>query len=133
MNLAMILRVHKYRRSQNIRRGALQISSTPPTAQTAGAIGLIFGLGAVHRHRSGVTVAIFEFPSGTPKIWPHRGAGTSPPESEKMENIFFSIFLFFLIGMYDGMFKSTENSFPDYEFIHFAPILYDFPELQYAN
>ena len=35
-------------------------------AQTAGAIEPIFGLVILQRHRTGVTVAIFEFPSGTP-------------------------------------------------------------------
>ena len=39
----------------------------PPTAHTAGAIGLIFGL-EVHRvNINGATLAIFEFPSRTPK------------------------------------------------------------------
>ena len=37
----------------------------PPTAQTAGPIGLILPLGVHQRHRIGVTVAIFEFPSQT--------------------------------------------------------------------
>ena len=52
-----------YRRSLNTRCAAPQIASTPPplTAQTAGAIGLIFELVVHHRHRIGVTVAIFEF------------------------------------------------------------------------
>ena len=43
-----------------------------PTAQTTGAIELIFGLGIHQRHRTGITVAIFEFPSGTPNNRPPR-------------------------------------------------------------
>ena len=39
----------------------------PPTAQTTEAIRPIFGLGVHQRHRTGVIVANFEFPSGTPK------------------------------------------------------------------
>ena len=50
----------------------LKSLAPPPTAQTTGAIGLIFGLGALQGHRTGVTIAIFEFPSGTPKNRPPR-------------------------------------------------------------
>ena len=39
----------------------LKPPAPPPTAQTTGAIGLIFGLGVYQRYRSGVTVAILEF------------------------------------------------------------------------
>ena len=53
------------RRDQNSKSLA-----APPTAQTAGAIEPIFGLGIHQRDRTGVTVAIFEFPSGTPKNRP---------------------------------------------------------------
>ena len=63
--------------------------------------------------RTGVTIAIFEFPSGTPKSWPPRGSGTSPPESQKIKKNFFLDFYFFSFGMCDGMFKSTEKPFPD--------------------
>ena len=61
-----------YRKRRITMWGGTQISSTPPTAQTTGAIGLIFGLGALQGHRTGVTIAIFEFPSGTPKNRPPR-------------------------------------------------------------
>ena len=45
----------------------LKLIAPPPTAHTAGAIGLIFGL-EVHRvNINGATLAIFEFPSRTPK------------------------------------------------------------------
>ena len=50
----------------------LKSLAPPLTAQTAGAIEPIFGLGILQRHRTGVTVAIFEFPSGTPKNRPPR-------------------------------------------------------------
>ena len=50
----------------------LKSLAPPLTAQTAGAIEPIFGLGILQRHRTGVTVAIFEFPSGTPKNGPPR-------------------------------------------------------------
>ena len=50
----------------------LKSLAPPLTAQTAGAIEPIFGLGILHRHRIGVTVAILEFSSGTPKNRPPR-------------------------------------------------------------
>ena len=55
----------------------------PPTAQTAEPIGLIFLLGVHHRHRIGVTVAIFEFQSLTLKNGPPYGLGPAPPETQK--------------------------------------------------
>ena len=56
-----------YRKRRITRCGAPETYSTPPTAHTAGAIGLIFGL-EVHRvNINGATLAIFEFPSRTPK------------------------------------------------------------------
>ena len=50
----------------------LKSLAPPLTAQTAGAIEPIFGLVILQRHRTGVTVAIFEFLSGTPKNRPPR-------------------------------------------------------------
>ena len=70
----------------------------PPTAQTAGPIGLIFLLGVYQRHRIGVTVAIFEFPSQTLKNGLPTGLGRHPPRPQKMSKIFFSNFSFFFIG-----------------------------------
>ena len=64
---------YKVRRDQNPKSLA-----PPPTAQTAGAIQPIFRLGVHQRHRTGVTVAIFEFPSGTPKNCPPRIWGPHP-------------------------------------------------------
>ena len=64
---------YKVRRDQNPKSLA-----PPPTAQTAGAIEPIFRLGVHQRHRTGVTVAIFEFPSGTPKNCPPRIWGPHP-------------------------------------------------------
>ena len=61
----------------------------PPTAQTAEPIGLIFLLGVHQRHRIGVTVAIFEFPSQTLKNRPPTGSSRHPPETKKMEKKFF--------------------------------------------
>ena len=52
-----------YRKRRITRCGAPETYSTPPTAQTIRAIGLIFGLGVLWRDISGATVAIFEFPS----------------------------------------------------------------------
>ena len=64
----------------------------PPTAQTAGPIGLIFSLGVNQRHRIGVTVAIFEFPSQTLK----NGLGPAPSETQKnSKKFFFEFFIFF--------------------------------------
>ena len=57
-----------YRKRRITRCGAPETYSTPPTAHTAGAIGLIFGL-EVHRvNINGATVAIFEFLSQTENI-----------------------------------------------------------------
>ena len=76
----------------------------PLAAQTTGAIGVIFGLKVHQRYRSGVTVAILKFPSGTPKNWPPRGSGTPPLERQKIVIHFSLNFDFFTIGMCDGMF-----------------------------
>ena len=70
----------------------------PPTAQTAGPIGLIFSLGVNQRHRIGVTVAIFEFPSQTLKNGLPMGLGRRPPRPKKIAKNFFSNFSFFSIG-----------------------------------
>ena len=50
----------------------LKSLAPPLTAQSAWAIEPIFGLVILQRHRTGITVAIFEFPSGTPKNGPPR-------------------------------------------------------------
>ena len=71
----------------------------PPTAQTVGPIWLIFSLGVHHRHRIGVTVAIFEFPSQTLKNGSPYGLRPASPVTQKMAKIFFSNFSFFPIGM----------------------------------
>ena len=55
-----------------------QISSTPPTAQTAWAIEPIFRLGVHQRHRIDVTVAIFDFRLEPPKT-DHLGFGVLTP------------------------------------------------------
>ena len=83
----------------------------PPTAQTAEPIGLIFLLGVHHRHRIGVTVAIFEFQSLTQKNGPPYGLGPAPPETQKMEKNFFSIFSFFLLEHVKGCSNSYKNTF----------------------
>ena len=40
----------------------LKPAAPPPTAQTVGAFGLIFGMGVHHGYISGAIEAIFEFP-----------------------------------------------------------------------
>ena len=66
---------YKVRRDRNPKSLA-----PPPTAQTAWAIEPIFRLGVHQRHRTGVTVAIFEFPSGTLKIAPLESGVPAPSE-----------------------------------------------------
>ena len=67
-------RYYNVRRDQNPK----SLAPPPPTPQTAWAIEPIFRLGVHQRHRIGVTLAIFEFPSGTPKNWPPRFWGPHP-------------------------------------------------------
>ena len=75
-NIILILQKETY---YNVRRDQNPKSlAPPPTAQTAWAIESIFRLGVHQRHRIGVTLAIFEFPSGTPKNWPPRFWGPHP-------------------------------------------------------
>ena len=50
----------------------LKSLAPPLTAQTAGAIEPIFRLEILHRHRTCVIIAIFKFPSETPKNRPPR-------------------------------------------------------------
>ena len=77
-----------YRRSQNIRRGAPQISSTPPTAQTAEAIGLILGW----EQFRGIEVAspwrFLDFHLEPQKIGPLWAQGSDPRGGKKSKKIF---------------------------------------------
>ena len=83
----------------------------PPTARTAGAIGLIFELVVHHRHRIGVTVAIFEFPSLTLKNGPPKGSGRDPlrPKNRKKKN--FEFLIFFDWNVFSGVRIYTKTLF----------------------
>ena len=82
----------------------------PPTAQTVGPIWLIFSLGVHHRHRIGVTVAIFEFPSQTLKNGPPTGSGRHPPRPQKWQKNFSRIFHFFRLEHVKGCSNSYKNT-----------------------
>ena len=100
----------------------------PPTAQTAGPIGLIFSLRVHQRHRIGVTVAIFEFPSQTLKNGSPYGLGPASPETQKMAKNFFSNFSFFPIGMCKGMFEFIQKHFLRQDLSFFFVIFVRFGE-----
>ena len=55
-----------------------ELQGEEEAALTTEAIMLIFKLGVHQRHRTGITVGNFEFPSGTPQNWPLSGLGSLP-------------------------------------------------------
>ena len=96
----------------------------PPTAQTAGPIGLRFLLGVHQRHRIGVTVAIFDFPSQTLKNGPPKSSGCHPPETQKIAKKLFLNFSFLFIGTCKGMFEFIQKHFLRQDLSFFLSFLY---------